>query len=251
MDCKSIWYSWEKVQVETALFFEPVEQIYQRVFRFVKPRTPVPEVTIRYRRYANANSRIRLTPGQLTVDISDLLKDAPAPVQEALAYILIGKLFRKALDPDFLARYRRYLNRSDVRRSLSVAKKERGRKTMRPPEGEVYNLTLIFDELNFRYFDGLMAQPTLGWSLRPSRTTLGHYDPSHHVIVLSSILDSQKAPRLIVDFVMFHEMLHLKFPTQHKGPRRCVHTPEFKAAEKTFGRYAAARAELRRYLAEL
>lgn len=239
------------MQVEAALLFEPIEQIYQRVFRFLKPRTPVPAVTIRYRRYANANSRIRLTPGQLTVDISDLLREAPAPVQEALAYILIAKLFRKALDPDFLARYRKYLNRSDVRRSLSIAKQERGRKTLRPPEGRIYNLTQIFDELNFTYFHGLMAQPKLGWSIRSSRTTLGHYDPSHHVIVLSSLLDAPGAPKLIVDFVMFHEMLHLKFPTRHTGVRRCVHTPEFKAAERGFENYAEAKAELNRFLAQL
>ena len=31
---------------------------------------------------------------------------------------------------------------------------------------------------------------------------------------------------------MFHEMLHLRHPVQHRGARRCVHTPEFKQAEK-------------------
>jgi hypothetical protein len=239
------------MQVETALFFETVDQIYARVFRTIKPRTPTPHIIVRYRKYANANSRIRLVQGQMTVDISDLLENAPAPVHEALAFILICKLYRKELDPSILARYRRYLNWADIRRSLHLAKQERGRKAFRGPAGEYYDLCAIFEDLNFRYFHGLMARPALGWSLKPSRTTLGHYDPSHHVIVLSSALDSSDAPALAVHFVMFHEMLHLKFPTEHRGARRCVHTGQFKAAEREFEDYLTAKAELKRFVENL
>jgi Protein of unknown function DUF45 len=236
------------MQVETALFFETIEQIYARVFRLLRPRTPVPEIAVRFRKYANANSRIRLAAGLLTVDISDLLESAPAPVQEALAYILLGKLYRKPLDPGIQARYRRYLNRSDIRRTLHDVKQARGRKAIRDPRGVCYDLTNVFDEINFRYFHGLMARPQLGWSIKPSRSTLGHYDPSHHVIVLSNILDSPEAPPSAVGFVMFHEMLHLKYPTEHRGARRCVHTREFKAAEREFDNYETAKLELKRFM---
>lgn len=240
------------MQVETALFFETVEQIYQRVFRTLRPRTAVPAITVRFRKYANANSRIRLSGcGELEIDISDLLKDAPAPVQEALASILLAKLYRKAIDPGVLARYRRYLNRADVRRALRTAKQERGRKTIRHPEGAAYDAVQIFESLNLKYFHGLMARPEIGWSIRPSRTTLGHYDPSHHVIVLSSVLDSIEAPRIAVEFVMFHEMLHLHFPTEHRGARRCVHTPEFKQAERAFDGYEEAKRQLKKFVESL
>jgi hypothetical protein len=238
----------EKMQIETALFFETVEQIYERVFRMLKPRTPRPRVTIRFRPYASANSRIRLEDGHLRVDISDLLENAPAPIQEALAFILICKLYRRPTPATIAARYRRYLNRADVRRTLHRVKQERGRKAYLDPRGRVYDLCTVFEELNFQYFHGLMARPELGWSPRPSRTTLGHYDPSHHVIVLSSLLDSEKAPELLVKYVMFHEMLHLRFPTLHGGARRCVHTREFKLAEKEFQGYRSALLELRRFV---
>ncbi|MBV9081883.1 MAG: M48 family metallopeptidase [Acidobacteriaceae bacterium] len=236
------------MQVETALFFEPVERIYERVFRTVKPRTPVPRITVQFRKYANANSRIRLQDGELSVHISDLLESAPAPVHEALAYILLTKLYRKVLDPAIAARYRRYLNRSDVLRSLHLVKRVRGRKTFRPPKGRYYDLGEVFEALNFKYFNGLMARPELGWSLKPSLSTLGHYDPSHHVIVLSSVLDSADAPAIVVEFVMFHEMLHLRHPTEHRGPRRCVHTPEFKREERKFEQYRLAKRELKRFV---
>jgi predicted metal-dependent hydrolase len=236
------------MQVETALFFESLEQIYTRVFRTIKPRTPVPAITVRFRKYANLTSRIKLADDHLVADISDLLESAPAPIHEALACILIAKLFRKTPESNVIARYQRYLNRAEVRRAIHTAKRERGRKLLRGPQGVVYDLQAIFEELNFRYFNGLMSPPQLGWSTRPSRTTLGHYDPSHHAIVLSSLMDSDQCPKLVVQFVMFHEMLHLRFPTEHKGVRRCVHTKEFKMAEREFERYSEAQKSLRAFV---
>jgi hypothetical protein len=86
-----------------------------------------------------------------------------------------------------------------------------------------------------------MARPELGWSRRPSRTILGHYDPSHNAIVLSSVMDRPGVARLVVEYVMFHEMLHLRHPVEHRGVKRCVHTAEFRAAEKEFPQLAEAK----------
>ena len=236
------------MRVESGLGFEPIEQVYARVYQVLKPRATLPTITVYYREYANPNSRIRLEEGHLVVDISDLLRNAPASIQEALAFILIEKLFRRRPSPSVLALYRRYLNRADVRQQIYRIKQERGRKTVLDPKGRVYDLCEVFEELNLKYFYGLMARPRLGWSVRKSRTILGHYDPSHHVIVLTNVLDSPDAPELIVQYVMFHEMLHLKYPTQHKGQHRRVHTPDFKAAEKKFERFREAQQALRLFL---
>ena len=70
---------------------------------------------------------------------------------------------------------------------------------------------------------------------------LGHYDPSHNAIVLSRVLDRPGTPRLAVEYVLFHEMLHLRYPAEHTGARRRVHTREFKEAEKQFERLAEAK----------
>jgi SprT-like family len=169
-------------------------------------------------------------------------------VHEALAHILLGKLFRRKADPQVVARYRRYLNRSDVRHSLHLIKQIRGRKIILDPKGEVYDLCHIFDELNSTYFAGLMDRPRLGWTVKTSRTVLGHYDPSHHVIVLNSLLDSAQAPELAVRYVMFHEMLHLRFPAEHRGSRRCVHTAPFKENEKQFENFQNAKAQLELFI---
>jgi hypothetical protein len=222
------------MQVESILLFETPEEIFRRVFRCLKPRTPVPEVNVHFRKFANANSSVRLENGRLEVKITDLLENAPAPILESLAYILICKLYRKPIPPVYSHRYRLYFNRRDMRHSLHQVRQARGRKQMTEARGNCYDLAEMFEDLNFKYFFGLMSRPGLGWSQRPSRTTLGHYDPSHNTIILSSVLDRPSVPKLAVEYVMFHEMLHLRHPAEHRGSRRCIHTPEFKAAEKQF-----------------
>jgi predicted metal-dependent hydrolase len=233
------------VNIESSLFFESPSELFHRVHREIRPRTPVPPIEVEYKRFANANSDVRLDGGAIRVRITDLLETAPAPVTEALAHILLGKLYRRPAAPQYLHRYRLYLNRKDVRRQISLVRQARGRKSHSGPEGSVHNLEQLFEELNRKYFGGMMARPALGWSHIRSRTRLGHFDPSHHMIVISRIFDDPRAPRLALEYVMYHEMLHLHYPVDHSGSRRCVHTPEFKAHEKLFPQFKEAKLLLR------
>ena len=232
--------------LQSSLFFETPQEIYSRVFRTLKPRTPVPELRIEYCRFANANSFIRLEGGRLHVRISDMLEGAPAPVTEALAYILLGKLYRKAVPRIYAHRYRLYLNRRDVRRQAHLVRQIRGRKFISGPQGTHQNLEAAFEKLNTEFFDGLLGRPQLGWSRQPSRTMLGHFDPSHNAIIISRIFDVPGAEPLALRYVMFHEMLHLRYPVEHGGTRRCVHTKEFKEAEKKFPQLKEAKELLKR-----
>ena len=220
--------------LESVIFFETPGEIFARVFRELKPRTSPPAVRVEFRKFANANSSVQWDETGLRVRITDVLEGAPAQILEALAHILLSKLLRRPAPRAYAERYRRYLNRKEMRRSLELVKQTRGRKFVSGPQGSIYNLEEIFEELNSRYFHGLMARPLLGWSRQPSRVMLGHYDPSHNAIILSRLLDSQAVPRVAVEYVLFHEMLHLRFPVDHRRARRCVHTPDFKQAEKEF-----------------
>src|SRR5690242_9941397 len=97
-------------------------QIFERVFAQMKPRTPMPRIDVEFRSYANANAQIRLDQGQLSVKLSDMLAGAPEPVIEALAEILLSKLYRRPIPASSSARYRRYLNRKDVRQNIELVR---------------------------------------------------------------------------------------------------------------------------------
>ncbi len=234
------------MRVQNIMPVEKPEEIFARVFSDLRPTTAIPPVSAEFCKFANANSSIRLQQGALRIRMTDVLHDAPSSVIEALAYILLSKLYRSPVPRLYNQRYRVYLNRKDVRQRLEHMRKSRGHKLTTAAQGRVYDLEEIFSDVNIRYFHGLMAKPDLGWSLRISRTTLGHYDPSHHAIVISRILDRVDVPKLAVEYVMFHEMLHLRHPVEHRGARRCVHTLEFKEAEKQFEDLAGARELLKK-----
>jgi len=231
---------------QSSLFFETPAEIYARVLKDLKPRTEPPRIQVEFRRYANANSSIRLQEGRLTVRIADILEGAPAPILEALAYILLGKLYRRPVPRIYEHRYRLYLNRRDVRQKLQLMRQIRGRKFVSGPEGASHNLEELFERLNRQYFDGLLGRPQLGWSRQASRSLLGHFDPSHNAIIISRIFDRPSAAPLALEYVMFHEMLHLRYPVDHNGARRRVHTREFRDAERAFPRLAEAKELLKK-----
>src|SRR5207302_673855 len=80
-----------------------------------------------------------------------------------------------------------------------------------------------------RFFGGMQARPQMSWSQGRARNLLGHYDPAHNAIVVSRIFDHPAVPRYAVEYIVYHEMLHLRHPVKLKGSRRCVHSAEFRA----------------------
>ena len=79
-----------------------------------------------------------------------------------------------------------------------------------------------------------------------ARRSLGHYDPAHNTIVVSRVFDRRNTPRCAVEYLVYHEMLHLKHPVKLRGSRRCVHPPEFQAEEKLFAQFEDAKDFLKR-----
>jgi len=211
-------------------------QVFQETYRELRPRAPLPELTVEFFAFANINNTIRLREGKLLVRISDLLEGAPEPVLRAIAHILLAKMYRKPIDRGHSTRYRRYVSGHDIVAKAHLVRQMRGRKQIDTARGHVYDLERIFDDLNLRFFHGLLARPQMTWSRDHARNSLGHYDPAHNAIVVSRVFDHARVPRYAVEYIVYHEMLHLKYPVKLRGSRRCVHPAEFQAEEKLFPR---------------
>ena len=195
--------------------------------------------------FVSINNTIRLREGELYVRISDLLEGAPENVLHSIAHILLAKLYRKPVDRVQSARYRRYIAGREVTAKARLVRQMRGRKHIRSPRGHHYHLEEIFDDLNRRFFHGLMGRPQLTWSRNHARSSLGHYDPAHNAIVISRVFDDPRVPRYAVEYILFHEMLHLKHPVELRGSRRCVHSREFRVEENSFPDVVSAKKFLR------
>ncbi len=225
---------------------ESNERIFARVYCEVARAAPPQSVDFRVKPYVNTMGKLQLRDGVLVVRISDLIAGAPSTVREALAWILLSKMFRRRPPAHWVLHYRQFMNRRDVRRTHQTVRQARGRKYVSGPRGDYYDLDPLFDELRDRYFEPLLPKPQLGWSRRPSRTLLGHFDHAHNAIILSRLLDRPEVPRLAVEYILFHEMLHLKHPVEHHGSRRRVHTRAFREDEKRFAALAQAKEMLKR-----
>jgi predicted metal-dependent hydrolase len=196
----------------------------------------MPELAVDFYAFANINNTIRLRQGKLLVRLSDLLEGAPEAVIRAIAHILLAKMYRRPVEREKAARFRRYVSSHDIRRQAHRVRQVRGRK----------RLNAIFDDLNIRFFHGLLGRPRMSWSQSEARRMLGHYDPAHNAIIISAILDCPEVPRYVLEYLVYHEMLHLKHPVKVRGSRRCVHPPEFRAEERLFPQLDEATLFLRR-----
>ncbi|MBZ5683932.1 MAG: M48 family peptidase [Acidobacteriia bacterium] len=221
-------------------------EIFQETYCELRPHTSPPELKIEFFAFANVNNTIRLRDGRLLVRLSDLLEGAPEPVLKAIAHILLAKIYRRPIDRGYAARYRKYVASHEIVRKAHLVRQMRGRKLLRSPRGHFYDLDTIFEDLNTRFFHGLMARPRMSWSQTKTRRILGHYDPAHNAIIISRIFDHPAMPRYVLEYIVYHEMLHLKHPVKLRGSRRCVHSSEFQAEEKLFPRVAEANAFLKR-----
>jgi predicted metal-dependent hydrolase len=219
--------------------------IFELAYRELHPETPVPEFEVHFFPFANLNNTIRLRRGRVLVRLSDLLQGAPEPVLQAILHILIAKLYRKPINATHAARYRRFTGSQAISAKTHLIRQMRGRKRIQSPQGAHYHLEEIFEELNRRFFHGLMARPQMSWSSNHSRQNLGHYDPAHNAIVVSRIFDRPAVPRYAVEYLVYHEMLHLRHPVKLRGSRRCVHSSAFKQAEKLFPHLEEAKAYLK------
>lgn len=206
----------------------------------------MPPISVRFRRFTSLNTTIRLREGQIKVNLSDLLEGAPESVIRAIAHILLAKLYKKPIDAAHNLRYKRFASSAAVTRQTEIIRHARGSKRYFGPAGRFYNLEEVFDSLNVRFFGGMLGRPELTWSENHAKRSLGHYDAAHNTIVVSRVFDRPSSPRYAIEYLLYHEMLHLKHPVRMRGTRRCVHSAEFKAEERCFPQLAEAMAFIKR-----
>src|SRR6266849_9171382 len=203
-------------------------------------RPDLRDIEVKFYPYAGLHHTIRVRAGRVYVRLSDLFQTAPPEVTRALAFLLVARLLSRKAPRDQERIYRAFAFSPQLLRASDLARRQRGRKVVSSANGKVYDLEKIFVRLNRRYFDGEMEKPVLTWSQRRARSILGHHDAAHDTITISKTLDSREVPEWFVEYILFHEMLHIKHPARIVNGRRYYHTTAFRAEEQSFPRYQHA-----------
>ncbi len=215
--------------------------LFQRVFTRLGCDGRPPRFRVEFYPYASLVLTIRRREDLVFVRFSDLLRRAPRAVLEGAAALLLSRVYRRKTPRALVEPYLEYARSDRTRSRISQMRRGRVRLASTGARGRHFDLEKIFRELNEKYFGDGLQRPHIGWSARSWRRQFGCYDPGPNQILLNRRMDHPGVPQVAVEYVLYHEMLHVKHPTRRSGCSLVSHSPEFRAEEKRFSDFARAR----------
>jgi predicted metal-dependent hydrolase len=202
----------------------------------------------------------QLPPGRiLRVKLTDNRYTMVTVRRGSTAYtVRVHRMFARA-EAHLVRALARYVVHNDARASAVIGefiekhahtiprRPKQARRVVMRTSGRAHDLQTIFERLNAKYFAGqLNARITWGAAprrRRPRRSIkMGSFAVEDRIIRIHPVLDHPSVPEYFVAWIVFHEMLHGKHAVVRKGDRRCFHSKEFMAEERSFGDYQRAAA---------
>jgi len=215
--------------------------LFQRMFTRLGCEGRPPRFRVEFYPYSSLVLTIRRREEVVYVRFSDLLRRAPAAVLEGAAALLLARVYRRKAPRALTEPYLDYARSDRTRSRMNRMRRGRVRLAATGPHGEHFDLEGLFEQLNAKYFAGQLQRPHIGWSTRSWRRQFGCYDPGPNQILLNRRMDRPGVPTCAVEYVLFHEMLHVKHPTRRSGCSMVSHSREFREEEKRFAEFERAR----------
>ena len=215
--------------------------LFQRMFTRLGCDGRPPRFRVEFYPYSSLVLTIRRREETVCVRFSDLLRRAPLAVLESAAALLLSRVYRRKAPAELTTSYLEYARSDRTRTRINRMRHRRVRSGAAGPRGRHFDLEKLFDELNAKYFGGQLTRPHVGWSTRSWHRQFGCYDPGPGHILLNRRMDRPGVPQYVVEYVLYHEMLHVKHPTRRSGCSLVSHSPEFRAEEKLFPEFHRAR----------
>ncbi|HYL86276.1 MAG TPA: M48 family peptidase [Candidatus Angelobacter sp.] len=215
--------------------------LFQRMFTRLGCDGRPPRFRVEFYPYSSLVLTIRRREEVVFVRFSDLLCRAPLPVLEGAAALLLARVYRRRAPKSLVEPYLEYARSGRTRSRMNRMRSRRVRVAPGAARGQHFDLHALFDDLNGKYFQGQLVRPQIGWSARGWRRQFGCYDPGPNQILLNRRMDHPAVPQCAVEYVLFHEMLHVKHPTRRSGCTLVSHSREFREEEKLFPEFDRAR----------
>lgn len=183
---------------------------------------------------------VKWEPDCTKVSLHRMFLKAPQNVMDALACYLKGE--HKQLAPSIKAYIEKNLQKLDYSHELDLSKLQ--------TKGRVYDLDKIYRNLNREYFDESLGLYITWFGEHRKRlckrVTLGLFHDPLRLIKINRMIDNTYFPEYIVEYVIYHEMLHYVCPTyvDEKGQKH-IHSKAFKEREKEFRHFKRAQQWIR------
>jgi hypothetical protein len=167
-------------------------------------------------KFKDFNANVRLRGSFLEFGFSRKWRGVSREIQVGLVQSLLLKILNSKKDSTNIDLYNSFVKCLH----LSVPK------TLSDPL-----LESSFNRVNDKYFFGLVEIPNLCWG-SDSLRRLGSYDFQTDTVVVSTIF--RGADMDLLDYVVYHELLHKKHKFSFRNGRNYHHTSTFRDAESKF-----------------
>ncbi len=171
------------------------------------------------RRLGDFNANISVSQNRITIHLNLQWKDIDEEIKIGLIQHLLLKIFKKKGTTANVNLYNNFVKNIPI---LTPKTKSD------PLLGE------SFQRVNGTFFDHQLEMPNLAWG-QPSFRKLAHYNFHTDQVTVSTLF--QDAPLHIMDYLMYHELLHKHFQFKHAGSRHSFHTREFREAEQQYPQF--------------
>lgn len=174
------------------------------------------------------NGNVRRYGSLVTFGLSRKLREVSKDIQIGLIQELMLKLFKEPRQTMETGLYNAFIQ--NVHMSI-------------PKHLNDEVLEKSFNHLNETFFLGMLERPNFVWGSRTFRK-LGCYEYGTDTITISSVF--KNADTRLLDYVMYHEMLHKKLKFSSKNGRSHHHTLHFRQMENAFPNSKELEAEISR-----
>jgi hypothetical protein len=198
--------------------------IIQEAFKELYPGRGLEyDYSIKYsRKFKGYNANVKISCNNLSFHLSRQWKDVSKDIRIGLIQELMVKIFKKragfggrlarTMKMDFYNNFMKQVHLAVPKTKTNIILEE------------------SFDRVNSGYFGGMIDKPNLEFG-SASLSKLGSYEYGTDTISISTVLKDHQE---LLDYVMYHEMLHKKYKFNSKNGRSYHHTREFRIKEKEF-----------------
>jgi predicted metal-dependent hydrolase len=168
------------------------------------------------RRLSNFNANVRLERNNLSINLNLQWKDIEDEIKIGLIQSLLLKLFKQKTDTQNIDLYNNFIKKIPI---------------LTPKTKTHPTLESSFNRVNQDFFQDTIEQPNLTWGTA-SRRKLASYNFHDDTITVSTIFKDSKEE--VLDYLMYHELLHKYHKFNNKNGRSHYHTPKFKNDENLY-----------------
>src|SRR5437588_12315271 len=133
--------------------------LFQRMFTRLGCDGRPPRFRVEFYPYSSLVLTIRRREEVVCVRFSDLLRRAPLAVLEGAAALLLARVYRRKAPASLVEPYLEYARSGRTRRRMNRMRFQRVRPRHSSAQGQHFDLNKLFDELNAKYFAGVLLKP--------------------------------------------------------------------------------------------